>query len=389
MIKSKSLVIRMLLLLVAAALAGLAVLWTPRLSAVLERHYHHGLRVVTLTSGLATPWSLGFLPDGRMLLTEREGRLRLIPQRGGNGQVVSGLPPIWAEGEGGLFTVLVDPGFSGNHLIYWNYVEPTGTGQPGGGIAVARGRLEGAAVTDINVIFRDPDKSAIAGSFGSRMTFAGDGGLFITVGDRGRRDDAQNLGSLHGKILHVNLDGSVPGDNPFVHVPGANPLIWALGFRDPQGITVDPVTGQVWASDHGPAGGDEINLIQPGHNYGWPVISYGVDEGTGRPIGEGTSKPGMDQPVVWWGRTAKGAVPPTGMTVLTSGRYPQWQGNLFVGTLWGQSMMRLEVRGTQVVGQQRLFTNPYERIRDVKQGPDGWLYLVANRPDGCLIRLER
>jgi aldose sugar dehydrogenase len=355
--------------------------------ALFLRHYRHGLTLVKVTSGLATAWSLAFLPDGRLLVTEREGRLNLVAANGGARTPVTGLPPIWSGGEGGLFSVVVDPNFTANRLIYWNYAEPAADGG-GASVVVARGRLNGAAVEAVQVIFRDPEKLTNATSFGSRMVFGKDGRLFVTLGDRGHHADAQQLASLHGKIVRINPDGSVPGDNPFVHLPGANPAIWALGFRDPQGIAVEPTTGKVWATDHGPAGGDEVNLIEPAHNYGWPVITYGVDEATGGKIGEGTAKAGMDQPVVWWGRTAEAAVPPTSLVFVTGERYPQWRNQLLVGTLWGQAMMRLKLRGASVVEQERIFLDPYQRIRDVRQGPDGWLYVVANTPEGCVIRLE-
>jgi glucose/arabinose dehydrogenase len=376
-------------IILVAIVAWLAGSQASRATRVFERFYHHGLKLVTITSGLGTAWSLAFLPDGHMLLTEREGRLRLIPPQGGPGVVVSGLPAMWIEAEGGLYSVLVDPGFAANHLIYWNYAEAAVPSERGSSVAVAVGRLDGTALTQVHVIFRDPEKSLIAGAIGSRMALDAHGRIFMTLGDRGVHADAQRLGSVHGKIVRIERDGSVPADNPFVATPGANPAIWAIGFRDPQGIAVDPVTGLVWASDHGPAGGDEVNLIQRGHNYGWPVVSHGVDEGTGAMIGEGTEKAGMDEPAVWWGQKADEAAPPTGMTVLNSDRYPGWRGDLFVGTLWGRSMMRLELHGSQVIHQEQIFTNPFERLRDVEQGPDGWLYVVANRPDGSIIRLER
>ncbi len=351
------------------------------------RYYRQGLHLVTVVSGLGAPWSLAFLPDGSLLVTEREGRLHRIAA--GHDQLIRGLPPVWAEAEGGLFTVLPDPDFVDNHLIYFDYAEPASNGVQGAGLAVARGRLDGVTLTGVSVIFRDPEKSPKPVSFGARMMFGVDHKLYVTVGDRGEAPEAQRLSSLRGKIIRLNPDGSVPADNPFVGVPGANPAVWALGFRDPQGIAQDPVTGRIWSSDHGPAGGDEINLIRRGHNYGWPVVSHGVDEGTGAPIGEGASKPGLDEPAIWWGTTAARSVPPTGMTFLDSERYPAWKRQLFVGTLMGQSMMRLKIDGTRIVAQSRMYTGWYERIRDVRQGPDGWLYMVSNRPDGSVVRLER
>ncbi len=269
----------------AVILKGSWLLW--KLPWLTQRFYHHGLRLVTVTSGLATPWSLAFLPDGSMLVTEREGRLRRIEPQGGAGQVVSGLPPVWAEGEGGLLGVVIDPGFASNGLIYWTYAEPAPLPADGGSLAVARGHLVGTALSDVKVIFRDSAPHADPRDFGGRLVFGADGRLFVTIGERAVPEDAQKLSSPRGKVIRIDSDGNAPSDNPFVGTAGANPAIWALGFRDPQGIALDTRSGRLWAGDHGPAGGDELNIIVRGHNYGWPVISYGVDEGTGKQIGEG------------------------------------------------------------------------------------------------------
>ncbi|HKT73988.1 MAG TPA: PQQ-dependent sugar dehydrogenase [Steroidobacteraceae bacterium] len=377
---------RSLIVLSGIALLAAAVIYKgPRL---LQLYYHHGLRLVPVATGLDTPWSLAFLPDGQMLVTERSGHLRLLAgdSHGGRGREISGLPPVWLNGGAGLLSVTIDPQFPANHLIYWSYVAPAPDGKAGS-VAVARGRLEDATLQDVQVILRDPEVVDTPAGFGSRLLFTQDGKLLVTLGDRDHRDDAQRLDSLHGKILRIEADGRIPADNPFVGKPGANPAIWALGFRDPQGLAIEPSVGRLWASDHGPLGGDEINLILPGHNYGWPVVTYGVQEGTGAKIGEGTEKAGMDPPALWSGPDQ--GMPPTGMTFLTSDRYREWRGQLFVGTLWGQAMLRIGIAGTRAIDLQHIFTGRFQRVRDVQQGPDGWLYIVANEPDGAVIRLER
>jgi glucose/arabinose dehydrogenase len=236
------------------------------------------------------------------------------------------------------------------------------------------------------VIFRQPVKSSDDTHFGSRLLFDKDGYLLVGLGDRGQRHDAQKLDSAHGKILRIDPNGAPAPGNPFLSTPGALGEIWSLGLRNIQGLAFEPGTGRLWATDHGPQGGDEINIIEPGRNYGWPVVTHGTEYSTRAKIGEGTSKPGMEDPVTWWGPES---VAPSGMTFLTGDRYPGWAGQLFIGTLSGQALVRLKVDGSRIVEQQRLITGLLERIRDVRQGPDGWLYILTGGPDGRIIRVER
>jgi aldose sugar dehydrogenase len=282
--------------------------------------------------------------------------------------------------------VVLDPGFATNQRIYWSYSEPDPADPSHAGSAVARGRLGASGLSDVSVIFRAATKETEGRHFGSRLAFAPDGRLFVGLGDRMLRKDAQALGSAHGKVLRIEADGSVPADNPFVHTPGALPSVWTYGHRNVQGLVFQPGTGALWASEHGPQGGDELNILQAGRNHGWPVVSFGCEYDSCAKIGEGTSKPGMEPPRTWWGPES---VPPTAMAFLTSDRYPQWKGQLFVGALHGPSFTRVRVEGDQVVEKVPMWAGVYRRIRDIKQGPDGWLYLVVNQPDGRIVRLEQ
>ncbi len=345
------------------------------------------LRVVTVASDLAHPWALAFLPDGRMLVTERPGRMRIVSMRGEVGPPLAGLPAVDARAQGGLLDVVLDPKFSENAFVYWSYTEPGP--ERTNGTAVARGRLGGAAgaerLDDVQVIFRQSTKLAGVAHFGSRLVFARDGRLFITLGDRFfRRDAAQRLDSHLGKVVRIEPDGRAPSDNPFVKTPGALPEIWSIGHRNVQGAALHPATGVLWTHEHGPEGGDELNIDEAGRNYGWPVITYGVDYGSGNKIGEGTAKPGMEQPVTYW----VPSIAPSGMCFLTSDRYPGWQGHLFIGALRGRFLVRLELNGRKVVRQERLLEGAIERVRDVRQGPDGFLYLLTDMSDGRIVRLQ-
>lgn len=361
-------------------LAAVAVWATPK---VLRRMDMQGLKPVTVASGLDNPWSLAFLPDGRMLVTEKPGRMRIVTADGRLGEPLAGVPPVWAQGEGGLMDVILDPGFAANRTVYWSYSEPDPSGNAAS-TAVARARLEEGRLANVQVIFRQPVKSGDVTHFGSRLLFDRDGMLLVTLGDRGRRDDVQRPETLHGKILRMRPDGSAPPDNPFATAGG--PLAWTLGHRNVQGIAYHPETGELWAHEHGPQGGDELNVIVRGHNYGWPVITYGTEYSTSAKIGEGTDKDGMDQPVTWWGPIS---VAPSGMVFLTSDRYPGWKGQMFIGNLRGQALVRIRLDGHKVVEQQRLVTGLLERVRDVRQGPDGWLYITTKNPNGRIIRIER
>jgi glucose/arabinose dehydrogenase len=349
------------------------------------------LKPVTLVRGLSHPWGLAFLPafeqDGRMLVTERDGRMRIVNARGELGPPIAGLPPVEARGQGGLLDVVLDPKFDQTRWVYWSYSEP---GSGGNSTAVARGRLEATGLqgrlADVQVVFRQQPKYASNAHFGSRLVFARDGRLFVTLGDRfTRRDDAQTLDNHHGKVVRIEPDGRVPADNPFAGRAGARPEIWSLGHRNVQGAALHPQTGELWTHEHGPQGGDELNLTEAGRNYGWPVITYGGEYGSGAKIGEGTAKAGMEQPLVHWAPS----IAVSGMAFLTSDRYPGWKGDLFVGALRSQTLVRLRLDGRKVLTQERLLQDLDERIRDVRQGPDGWLYLLTDSRDGKVIRLQR
>lgn len=350
------------------------------------------VKPVTLVRGLDRPWGLAFLPDfeaqPRMLVTEKAGRLRIVHANGQLGPPIAGLPPVDARGQGGLLDVVLDPQHERNHWIYWSYSEPSEGGT--NGTAVARGKLEvrglEGRLSEVQVVFRQAPKVQSNLHFGSRLVFARDGRLFVTLGDRySRRDDAQTLGNLHGKVVRIEADGRVPADNPFASRPGARAEIWSLGHRNVQGAALHPQTGELWTHEHGPQGGDEVNVAEAARNYGWPVITYGAEYGSGAKIGEGTAKTGLEQPLVRW----VPSIAPSGMAFLTSDRYPAWKGDLFVGALRGQLLVRLELDGRKVVQQERLLQDFGERIRDVRQGPDGWLYLLTDSSDGKVVRLER
>ncbi|WKB54237.1 PQQ-dependent sugar dehydrogenase [Eleftheria terrae] len=341
------------------------------------------LKTVAVARGLQYPWGLAFLPDGRMLVTERPGRLRIVSARGELSPPVQGLPAVDSGGQGGLLDVALDPHYAENGWIYLSYAEP---GDGGNGTAVARAKLQGQRLTDLSVIFRQSPKFKGGNHFGSRLVFGRDGRLFITLGDRfSLRQQAQSAGDTIGKVVRIEPDGRVPADNPLVGKPGARPEIWSWGHRNIQGAALHPQTGELWTHEHGPQGGDEVNLTERGKNYGWPVITYGREYGTGFKIGEGTAKDGMEQPLVHW----VPSIAPSGMAFLTSDRYPGWQGSLFVGALRAQVLVRLELDGRKVVREERLLQNLHERIRDVRQGTDGWLYLLTDSEDGKVLRVER
>jgi aldose sugar dehydrogenase len=359
----------------------------------------------TFTSGLANPWGMAFLPDGRILVTEKLGTLRLVSADGATvSAAITGVPTVDspANSQGGLLGIAIDPAFATNRYVYMSYSEP-GSGADVGknSTAVARGQLstDGAALTNVAVIFRQLPKIASQGHFGSRLVFGNDGNLWITMGERQSQSDQAQITANHiGKIVRIKPDGSVPADNPYVNTQGAAKELWTIGHRNVQGATKHPTTGELWTCEHGPQGGDEINREVPGNNYGWPVISYGQQYGTTTQVGEGTSKPGMEQPVVYWefidGSTpaagaAKSSTAPSGLTFYTGDKFPEWKGNLFMGALAGKSLWRIELNGNAYVKRERLFADLNERIRDVVQGPDGWLYLLTDNSAGRIIRIER
>ena len=349
------------------------------------------VKAITVAQGLENPWAMAFLPEGRFLVTERPGRLRVVEADGRLNPPVAGVPAVAATGQGGLLDVVLDSGFAANRTVYVCYAEPAGDGTSGNSTALARARLsdDRTRLEDVRVIFSQRPKVASRLHFGCRIVEAMKGGrpdgtLFLALGERfSRMQDAQTLDNHHGKVVRVAKDGRVPPDNPFVGRPGALPEIWSYGHRNPQGATLGP-DGRLWMHEHGPQGGDEINRPEPGLNYGWPVITFGEQYGGG-PIGAGiTAKAGMEQPLHHW----TPSIAPSGMAFLTSDRYgPAWRGSLFVGSLKFQFLNRVELSGTRVVGEERLLSDLGERIRDVRQGPDGYLYVLTDNAKGRLLRL--
>lgn len=339
------------------------------------------IRVATVATGLEHPWGLAFLPDGRMLVTERPGRLRIVGADGTLSAPVKGVPRVYETGQGGLLDVALDPRFADSRLVYLAYSEPDGNVA---GTAVARGKFTEDRLEEVEVIFRQQPKVSGPNHWGARMVFAPDGTLFVTLGERYQRDRSQNLDEHLGKLVRIDPDGSVPKDNPFVGRDGVRPEIFSLGHRNMQGAALHPRTQRLWIVDHGARGGDEINIPEPGKNYGWPIITFGRDY-SGQKIGEGTSKPGLELPIYYWDPS----IAPSGMAFYTGDRFPAWQGDLFVGALAGQLLARLELDGTRVVHEERLLKELGERIRDVRQGPDGLLYLLTDdESDGRVLRIE-
>ncbi|MCK5361744.1 MAG: PQQ-dependent sugar dehydrogenase [Gammaproteobacteria bacterium] len=338
-------------------------------------------RVVTLVRGLDHPWGLAFLPGGDMLITERPGRLLRVDGATLQPRTVRGLPTIAAVGQGGLLDITLHPEFASNRLVYLSF---TGADEDGVGTEVARGRLAGDTLEDVAVIFRALPKSRGGRHFGSRLLFDTDGHLLITLGERGDRPRAQDIGDHAGSVIRINDDGSVPTDNPFVTTAGARPEIYTYGNRNVQGIALDPGSGRVWAHEHGPQGGDEVNILVSGRNYGWPVITYGRNYVLGTKIGEGTHKEGMEQPLHYW----TPSIAPSGMTLYIGDKFPAWRDNLFVGALKYQLLVRLEERDKEIVHEERLLEDVLGRIRDVRTGPDGYIYVLTDHDDGVLARLE-
>jgi glucose/arabinose dehydrogenase len=338
------------------------------------------VRVETVARGLEHPWALEFLPDGRMLVTERPGRLRIVDRSGRISQPLAGVPEVEVGGQGGLLDVALDPGFAENRLVYLSYAELR---EGGAGTTVARGRLGEGRLEDVRVIYRQQPKVEGGNHFGSRLVFTRDGKLFVTQGDRfGYRERAQDLSNHLGKIVRVEADGSVPDDNPFVGRAGALPEIWSYGHRNIQAAAIHPETGQLWTVEHGARGGDELNHPEAGKNYGWPVITYGVDY-SGLRIGEGTAKEGLEQPVYFWDPV----IAPSGMLFYTGDAFPGWKGSVLIGSLQG-ALVRLQLEGGRVVREERYQEDGLgERIRDVRQGPDGLVYVLTDEGNGRVLRV--
>lgn len=345
------------------------------------------LGVETIAAGLEHPWSLAFLPDGRMLVTERPGRLRIVSRSGTISAPVAGVPPVYASGQGGLLDIVLAPDFASSGQVYFSYAEPR---EGASGTTVARARLveDGgdARLENVTVVFRQQPAASGGSHYGSRLVFARDGTLFVTLGDRySLREQAQKLSSHIGKIVRIMPDGAVPEDNPFRARNDARPEIWSYGHRNVQGAALDPASGRLWTIEHGARGGDELNRPEAGKNYGWPVITYGRDY-SGATIGEGTARAGMEQPVKYWDPSFA----PSGLAFYTGDLMPGWRGDLFTGGLSGTRLVRLKLDAARetVVEEEVLLRDLGERIRDVRQGPDGALWLLTDDPDnGRLLRL--
>jgi glucose/arabinose dehydrogenase len=344
------------------------------------------LEVTTMTKGLEHPWALAFLPDRQgMLVTERPGNLRVVSADGKLSAPLSGVPKVWAKGQGGLLDVALSPDFKQDRTVYLSYAEGGGEGDKAG-TAVGRGRLSDdlTAIKDFKVIFRQEPKLSVGNHFGSRLVFDRDGYLFITLGENNDRPTAQDLDKLQGKVVRIYPDGKVPDDNPFVGQAGVRPEIWSYGQRNPQGAALNPWTGTLWENEHGPLGGDEINIIERGKNYGWPIATHGINY-SGQPIPEAK------------GKTAEGTVAPhhvwekspgvSGMAFYDADRFKAWQHNVFIGALVSQELIRLQLEGDKVVHEERLLSELNKRIRDVRQGPDGYLYVLTDEDDGGLYRI--
>ena len=336
---------------------------------------HHSFRVVNVAEGLEHPWSIGFLPDGDILVTERPGRLRIIRDGRLLPTPVEGVPPVFAVGQGGLLDVVPHPDFATNRLVYLSYSKPLG-GQEST-TAVIRGRFEDDRLTDVEEIFLAQTQGR--GHYGSRLVFDGQGHLFVSVGERmaapnlGEGHPAQDYSNHHGTINRLFEDGRVPPDNPFVGQPDVLPEIWSKGHRNPQSLAIHPVTGELWEAEHGPQGGDEINLIQPGLNYGWPVVGFGVNYGSGTRIHEGTTREGMQPPVHVW----VPSIATSGMTIYDGDAFPRWKGSIFVGGMAGEQLARVEIRDGESFVEETLLKG-IGRVRDVREGPDGFIYLAID-----------
>ncbi|MDQ1760427.1 oxidoreductase [Achromobacter xylosoxidans] len=340
-------------------------------------------RVTAVVGGLNHPWAMAFLPEGGVLITERPGNLRLLRIPGGLSKPLAGVPKVAAQGQGGLLDVALSPDFAQDRYVYLSYAEADGSKS---GTAVGRGKLsaDGSALEDFRVLFRQQPKLSSGLHYGSRLVFDGKGYLYISLGENNQRPTAQDLDKLQGKVVRLKADGSVPTDNPFVGQAGARPEIWSYGHRNPQGMALNPWSGQLWENEHGPRGGDEINLVQRGKNYGWPLATHGINY-SGQPIPEakGAELPGMEPPLYWWPKSP--AI--SGMAFYNADRFPAWRNSVFIGALANQNLIRLTLDGDRVVAQEWLLTDRKQRIRDVRQGPDGYVYVLTDASPGELLRL--
>jgi glucose/arabinose dehydrogenase len=338
--------------------------------------------VTTIARGLEHPWAVAFLPDGRFLVTERPGRMRVIEADGTVGAPVSGVPTVFASGQGGLLDVVLSPDFVRDRTIFFTFAEPRGAGTSTTSVARATLAANGNRLDGVRVLFRQHPQASGGLHFGSRIAIARDGHLFVVLGERYQMRLAQDVSTHYGKVIRITRDGGIPEGNATNLGVAAQKEIWSLGHRNMQSAAIHPVTGKLWTVEHGARGGDEINIPEAGKNYGWPVITYGIDY-SGAKIGEGTAKAGMEQPIYYWDPS----IAPSGMAFYTSDAVPAWKGNLFVGALAGRHLSRLVLEGERVVAEQRLLTDLGERIRDVRAGADGALYLVTDAADGRLLRV--
>jgi aldose sugar dehydrogenase len=345
------------------------------------RSEEHAFRVVKVVEGLERPWSMAFLPDGGMLITEKPGRLRVVREGRLLSEPVQGLPQVADQGQGGLFDIVLHPRFAENRLVYFAF---SARGDDGLGTELARARFAGERLENVGILFRQSPKGRTAVHFGGRIVFDRAGFLYLTLGDRGEMPRAQRPDDHAGSVIRLHDDGRVPSDNPFANRPGWKPEKFTLGNRNIQGAALHPRSGELWTHEHGPQGGDEINIIRAGVNYGWPVITYGVNYGTGTRIGEGTHKPGMAQPLHYW----TPSIAPSGMAFYAGESFARWRGDLFVGALRDQMLVRLRLEGERVMKEEWLLKGALGRIRDVRSGPDGYLYLLTDESAGALFRLE-
>ncbi len=352
-----------------------------------EKKLGVAFKVVPVADGLQNPWSVAFLPGGKMLVTERPGRLRVVGADGTKSVPVAGLPVVDARNQGGLLDVVLDPAFAKTGLIYWSYSEPREAGA--NNTAVARGKfVDGAQprVDDVQVIFHQTPSLSSTLHFGSRLVWGRDGTLFVTLGERSiteGRMQAQRMDGLLGKIVRINADGSIPKDNPFVGKEGVPPAMWSLGHRNIQAAALHPTTGELWESEYGTRGGDEINVARKAKDYGWPTIAYGIEYRGGPITGGITAQAGMEQPLYYWDPI----IGPSGLTFYTASLFPAWQGSLFIGGHGSRDLVRLSLDGEKVTGEERLLADRKFAVRDVRQGPDGALYLITDGADGTLLKL--
>jgi len=373
-------------ILLPAVLAGLLSASVPAAAEITQApavKTARPLKAETFAQGLVHPWGMAFLPDGRLLVTERPGRVRIVSKAGKLSAPLQGVPKVYASGQGGLLDVALSPDFATSGIVFLSYAEPRGGSK--NGTSVARAKLvadgEGGRLEDVQVIFRQEPSYASSQHFGSRIVFTRDGSLFVTLGERySAREEAQNPANDLGKLVRIMPDGSPYAGNP--KIAGWRPEIWSIGHRNVQGAALNPATGKLWTAEHGARGGDEINIPEAGRNYGWPVITYGRDY-SGAKIGVGTHKAGMEQPIYYWDPS----IAPSGAAFYTGDAFPEWKGNLFVGALAGQALHRLVLDGEKVIGEETLLSDLGERIRDVRNGPDGVLWLLTDNPEGRVLRV--